>query len=268
MWITLAATCCLFRDQMHLQTVDTCSQWLPHFLLIICHSCIQKFHQHYHGDCRILADGMRIFNLECCYCFTTVLDRRSQPSYPQHSHRTYLHYLLLDIHQPHTMPVVWRNIIWMSCYSTEHSFHPTAIISRWQLQEWFWHCWFTNSFTENPSHTPCFYPRTCILQPSTHYTLQYSYHDTSQFTTNSYQTGALLLILQLRYWPFLRQHSSMFRQLRWRGRRFSNSTNGWQALDIRGSTWKNFLHTWKWITTQFMPIFMPLWEQWHCFIHG
>ena len=91
---------------------------------------LQNFHHYYHGDCRILADGMRIFHLECHYCFTTVLDRRSQSSYPWHSHRMHLHYLLLDIHQPHTMPTVWRNIIWTFCYSTECSFHPTTVISR------------------------------------------------------------------------------------------------------------------------------------------
>ena len=34
---------------------------------------LQKFHHYYHGDCRILADGMRIFHLECCYCFITVM---------------------------------------------------------------------------------------------------------------------------------------------------------------------------------------------------
>ena len=55
---------------------------------------------------------MRIFNLECCYCFNTVLDRRSRSIYPWHSQRTCLHYLLLDIHQPHTMPTVRRNISW------------------------------------------------------------------------------------------------------------------------------------------------------------
>ena len=37
---------------------------------------LQKFHHHYHGECRILADGMRIFNLECHYWFTTFLGRR------------------------------------------------------------------------------------------------------------------------------------------------------------------------------------------------
>ena len=39
MWITPAAMCHLFRDQMYLQTGDTCLWWLPHFFLIICHSC-------------------------------------------------------------------------------------------------------------------------------------------------------------------------------------------------------------------------------------
>ena len=33
---------------------------------------LQKFHHHYHGDCRILADGMQICHLECCYHFTTI----------------------------------------------------------------------------------------------------------------------------------------------------------------------------------------------------
>ena len=31
MWIALAATCHLFRDETYLQTGDTCSWWLPHF---------------------------------------------------------------------------------------------------------------------------------------------------------------------------------------------------------------------------------------------
>ena len=114
---------------------------------------LQIFHHHYHGDCRILADGMRIFNLECRYWFTTILDRRSRPSYPQHSLRMHLHHLRLDTYQPHTTPTIWRCLIWMFCYCTKCSIHPTVIISRWRLREWFWHCWFTNSFTENSSHT-------------------------------------------------------------------------------------------------------------------
>ena len=88
------------------------------FSLVICHSCgcfqtsiyiyiyiyifptnlnislmlpmlrlLQNFKHYYHGDCRLLADGMRVFYLECCYCFITVLDRRSRSSYPWYSHQ-------------------------------------------------------------------------------------------------------------------------------------------------------------------------------------
>ena len=256
MWIAPATTHHLFRDKTYLQTRDSCSWWLPHFFSsyaihadafkpvyipykIFRHilntatiRLLQKFHHHFHGDCRILANGMRIFHLEYRYCFATILDRGSWSSYPQHSHRMHLHYLLLDIHQPHTMPTVWRNIIWMFCFSTECSFHPTTVISRWRLWKWFWHHWFTNPFMENSLHTPHFQSRTCLFQPSEHYTPQYSHHNTLQYTVNSYQTSALLLILQLRYWQYPRQHSSMFRQLRWRGRRFSDGTSGWWALDL------------------------------------
>ena len=47
------------------------------------------------------------------------------------------------------------------------------------------------------SHTPCIQHGPCILQPCTHYTPQYSYHNTLQFTTNPYQTSALPPIIQL-----------------------------------------------------------------------
>ena len=145
---------------------------------------LQKVHHYYHRDCRLLADGMRIFHLECCYCFITVLDWRSQSSYPQYSHRMHLHYLLLDIHQSHTIPTVWRNIIWMFCYSSECYFHPTIIASRWRLWEWFWHHWFTNSITENPLHTPHLQHGTCLFQTSEPYTSQYSNHHTSWYASN------------------------------------------------------------------------------------
>ena len=61
---------------------------------------LQKFHHHYHGDCRILADGMQICHLECCYCFTTILGRGPRSNYPWHCLRTCLHHLLLDTYQP------------------------------------------------------------------------------------------------------------------------------------------------------------------------
>ena len=80
------------------------------FDLIMCHSCgcfqpsiyvlptkfkhiintttirlLQNFHHYYYGDCRLLADDMRISHLECHYCFITVLDRGPQPSHPWHT---------------------------------------------------------------------------------------------------------------------------------------------------------------------------------------
>ena len=64
---------------------------------------LQIIHHHYHGNCRILADGPGIFNLECCYCFTSILDRRPQSNYPRHSFRMCLHHLLLDTYEPHTI---------------------------------------------------------------------------------------------------------------------------------------------------------------------
>ena len=116
---------------------------------------LQKFHHHYHGDCRILANGMQIHHLECHCHFTTILGRRPWSNYPWHCLRMCLHHLLLDTYQSHTMPTILRCFIWMLCYCTKHSIHPTVIISRWGLREWFWHCWPIHSFKENPSHTPC-----------------------------------------------------------------------------------------------------------------
>ena len=58
-----------------------------HIINTITIRVFQIFHHHYHGGCRLLADGMRIFHLECHYCFTTILGRRPQSSYPRHSLR-------------------------------------------------------------------------------------------------------------------------------------------------------------------------------------
>ena len=133
-------------------------------------SILQKFHHRHHGNCRILANGMWIWHLECCYCLPSVLGRRSQPSYPGYSFRMCLHHLLLDAHQPHTMTTTWRCSIWMFHYCTQCSIYPAVILGRWRLQEWFQH-WLTNTCMENTMYTPHFQHGTCILQPSTHYTL-------------------------------------------------------------------------------------------------
>ena len=99
----------------HLQTQDTPSNreyifmMITSFYLIICHSrkcfqpsiyvayqientinttiirLLQNFHCYYYGYCRLMADGMRIFHMECRYCFITVLDRGPRPSHPWYS---------------------------------------------------------------------------------------------------------------------------------------------------------------------------------------
>ena len=105
-------------DYLVLNNYTSFTQMLS--LIYICHCIIfpnmfltpqhlrifQHIEQYQHGDCRILAYGMRIWHLECHYCITPVLDRRPRPSYPSHSFRMCLHSFLLDSNQPHPMPVI------------------------------------------------------------------------------------------------------------------------------------------------------------------
>ena len=79
---------------------------------------LQNFYHYYHRDCRLLADGMRIFHLECCYCFITVLDRGPRLSHPWHSLRMCLYHILLHLYSSNTMPAVWWNIVLTFCHST------------------------------------------------------------------------------------------------------------------------------------------------------
>ena len=86
------------------------------FLILRQLRIFQNIHHHHHGNCCILADGMRIWHLECCIiASTSVLGRRSWPNHPRHSLRTCLHHLLLDTHQPHPMTAIWRSFIW-ACF--------------------------------------------------------------------------------------------------------------------------------------------------------
>ena len=147
------------------------------FLILLLIRVFQKFYHNYHGDCRILANGMQIQHLECHYCLPLILGRRTWPYYPRHSLRMCLHHLLLDTHQPYTMSIIWGCFIWTFCHCIKCSIYPAVITSRWALQEWFQHCWPANTFVENPLHTPCVQHGTCILQSGAHYTLQHSYHN-------------------------------------------------------------------------------------------
>ena len=165
--------CATISEIRHIfKTPEILPRWLPCFSIIIHHSyrcfhcyiymSLRRFpnmflipqhlrifhhiHHHQHGDCRILANGMRIWHLECCYCLTSVLGRRPRPNHPRHSFRTCLHPLLLDFNQPHSMPVIWRSFIWMFCSCIKFSLHPAVVLSRWRLWEWFQQR-LTNTFT-------------------------------------------------------------------------------------------------------------------------
>ena len=135
---------------------------------------LQNFHCYYYGYCRLLANGMRMFHLECHYCLITVLDRGHWPSHPWYSHRMCLHHILLNIYKSNTMPAVWWNIIWMFRHSTQCSLHPTTVASRWRLPEWFWYHLLTHSTMQDSLHSPHFQHGTCLIQPSSHHTLQYT----------------------------------------------------------------------------------------------
>ena len=221
MWITQAATCHHFRDQMYLQNTWNITKMITLFSIIIHHShrCFQYYiymlltsfsnmflipwhlrifqhiHHHQHGDCRLLSNGMSIWHLECCHCLTSVLGRRPQPDHPRHSFRACLHPLLLDKQQPHLMPTTWGHPVWMFCHYTKHSFHTAAIISRWML----WECIRlhrpTYPIKEDTLHTPCPELRTCVFWPNTHHTTQTS-HNIQQSSTHTYQTSVPPPILQ------------------------------------------------------------------------
>ena len=172
----------LFRDKMYLQTGDICSQWLHHFSSsYTIHA--DAFTPVYIYSLHIFLDILLILPLLDFYRNFTTITMETAEYWPMaweysiwNAAIASLQFWTEDLNPvtlgiatehiyttffwtstSHTLcHTVWRNIIWMFCYSTECSFHPTAIISRWRLWEWFWHCWFTNSFTENPSHTPHF----------------------------------------------------------------------------------------------------------------
>ena len=154
----------------------------------------QHLTQYQHGNCRILADGMRIWHLECSHCFTSVLGRRPQPSHLRQSFWMYLLPFLLDSNQQHLMPVVWRNFIWMLHSCIECSFYTAVIAGRWRLWKWFqWRC--TNTLMQNAMHTPCIQLRTCFFQPCTQHSMLTTHISQWSYTLTC-QTSALPSILQ------------------------------------------------------------------------
>ena len=163
--------------------------FIPKYLRIF-----QHLTQYQHGNCRILANGMRIWHLECHHCITSILGRRPRPSHPRCSLWKCLQPFLLDFNQPHPIPVIWRNFIWMFRSCIKCSFYTTAIAGRWRLWEWFqWRC--TNTLMQNAMHTPCIQLRTCIFQPCSQHSMQTSHINQWSYTL-SYQTSVPPSILQ------------------------------------------------------------------------
>ena len=221
MWMTQAAMCHHFRDQMYLQNTWKITKMITLFSIIIHYSHIcfhyyiymslpsfpcmflipwhlrifQHIHHHQHGDSRILADGTRIWQCKCRYCITPVLGRRPQPSYPRHSFWTCLQPFLLDFNQPHPMSIIWWSFIWTFHSRIEFSFHPAVVFSRWRLWEWFqWE--LTDTLTYSDMYTPYVQYGTCILWPCAHYTMPSSGYYLLRHTTFPTQTSAPLPILQ------------------------------------------------------------------------
>ena len=79
----------IFHSHKCFQTnIYSLQNFLRHVINTATVRVLQKFHYNYHGDCRILANGMKIHHLECCNCLTSILGRRPQCDYPRHSLRT------------------------------------------------------------------------------------------------------------------------------------------------------------------------------------
>ena len=59
----------IFHSQRCFQTyIYSLQDFLRHIINTATVRVLQKFHYNYHGDCRILANGMQICHLECHYC--------------------------------------------------------------------------------------------------------------------------------------------------------------------------------------------------------
>ena len=77
-----------------------------------------------------------------------------------------------------TSHTLWKQsdetLFWMFHYSTQCSFHPTTVTSRWRLCEWLRYHWLTNPIMKDSLHTPHFQFGTCFIQSSDHHTQQYT----------------------------------------------------------------------------------------------
>ena len=108
--------------------------------------------------------------------------------------------------------------------------------------------------SDNPS---CFQHGTCFIWSSCCHTMQY--------TTNSTETSAQMLILQFSRQQHSTQHCRMFRSQRGG---LLDGTSGWWTLDFQGNTWKDIMYSWACSATWKMSIPMHLHELSNALLHG
>ena len=163
---------------------------IPHHLRIF-----QHIEQYQHGNCRILANGMRIWHLKCHHCIPPILGRRPQSSYPRCSFWTCLQPFLLDFNQPHPTLVIWRSSIWIFHSCIKCSLYTAAVPSRWWLWKWVKQR-LTNTIGKDSSHIPCIQSRTCIIPSCLFHTTSTCWSTSLQYTFTPTQVSASLPILQ------------------------------------------------------------------------
>ena len=293
MWITPAATCHLFRDQTYLQTVDTCPWWLPHFFssYAIHTDAFKPVYIPY----KILWDILLILPpLEFYRNFTTTTMGTAEYWLMAWEYSIWkaaiasLQFWTEDL-DPVTLSIatecVYTTFFWTS---TSHTLHQQSaetlfwcfviVLNAAFTQQIFLadegyesgsdtvdlptslqktpHIHHVSSLEHaslNPVHTtpcntvtmtPCSSPQT-PTRPVCHHLSFSSDTDHSSDSTPACSDSSDEEEEDFQMVPLDDEH--------------------WTSEEVPEGT--VCIHK-KWITTQPMPISMPLWEQWYCFIHG
>ena len=147
------------------------------FLVLLPIRVFQKFHHNYQLDCRILADGTRIWHLECCNRLTSILGRRSQPNYPRHSLRTCLHHLLLDTHEPQLCQLPEDVLFGCFVIALNAAFTQQLSLADEGYESGSNTADLPTPLQETPSHTPHVQHGTCILKSGTYHTSEHNCHN-------------------------------------------------------------------------------------------
>ena len=221
-----------------------CLQNLKHIINTTTIRLLQNFH-HYYGDCRLLADGMRIFHLECHYCFITVLDRGPWPSHPWYSLRTCLYHILLHLYQQTLCQQSDETLFGHFVIALNTAFTQQLLLA----DEGYKSGSDTIDLPTPLQKTPCMHHVSSMEHASFNPVTTTPCSTVTITPCSTPQTPPRPVCRPLSFSSDNDQApDSMLRQLPWRGR-FSDGTTGWWTLDLQRDSWKNFLYTRTWITT-------------------